>query len=543
MPLTLNAAIAALDTPSSLSQFFIKDSFDITGRTIMAQREGGKHEAREKFIEEFGTSVFWIWGIPVARGVINQFYKDRIDTDIQFKRINTDGIQSYFADDLTKEVEVNGKKVKTSKFFKEDLEGIVLSGNKLDQIKCKLSKTGFKVNETKGLYKKYHVNVTAAAVLINAVILMVAIPKLNQLLSRKIISKEHKCKKGMLNQPQTDICTFGNNKVSMSDFINKTQPAHGKNQVTAKKTSFKGGFANLFDFKALIDFPTMAEKAQLEPVSSMLFLDYCISGGRVFITPRNNNERIENAVKEGGIIFFFYFAAGLIKDKLCKLADKFFNIPIDLDYKILNSKEFLNKLKSNHIKEEVLNFAEISDKNVELGKLSKNATKKAKDELSDNVDELNELKVIKFIDKELEKAPKDSNHPINSIFENFTLQMAQKEGLIDVEFDEELGKWIRHSKKYIQTDKVISLNEHLTTFYEKAFEQIKNTASTTNIEKIISKTKKVKIAAIIGNIAICCASLSFIVPKIQYMIREHRTKTTRAPGIKLYQEMAEKNLI
>ncbi len=101
MPLNLNTAISALDTPSSLLPFFVKDSFDVTGRTIMAQREGGRHEAREKFIEEAGTSLFWIGGIPAARWVINQFYKDRIDSDIQFKRINSEGIQSYFAD-LTK---------------------------------------------------------------------------------------------------------------------------------------------------------------------------------------------------------------------------------------------------------------------------------------------------------------------------------------------------------------------------------------------------------------------------------------------------------
>lgn len=40
---------------------------------------------------------------------------------------------------------------------------------------------------------------------------------------------------------------------------------------------------------------------------------------------------------------------------------------------------------------------------------------------------------------------------------------------------------------------------------------------------------------------IYCASLSFIVPKIQYIIREHRTKTKSAPGIKMYQDLAKNN--
>jgi len=129
------------------------------------------------------------------------------------------------------------------------------------------------------------------------------------------------------------------------------------------------------------------------------------------------------------------------------------------------------------------------------------------------------------------------------LFKNFTLQMAQKEGLIDVEYDDQLQKWIRHSKKYIQTDKVIDLNKNMTNFYEKAFKEIESASHKISIEDIISKTKKVKIASIFGNMAICCASLSFILPKIQYMIREHRTKTKAAPGIKMYQEMAEQKMI
>lgn len=511
MSIVISKAISALDTPTSLLPFFVKDTFDVTGRTVMANNEGGKHEAREKFIEEAGTSLFWIGGIPAIRWLINKAAKNKIDSKIQFKRINTEGIQNYFANQLEESsienVSNNAVKTVKKKFSAEDLKGIELGGEKLGQVQEKLIHAKFEVNKTKGLYKKYHIGVTAAAVLVNLVMLSVAIPQFNQFLSRKIISKETKGKKKSFDNNYNDSVSFAKNIT-----LNKNS------NISAQKTVSFGALKDLLDFKNLLNFSEMAEKAQLNPVNGMLLLDYGISGSRVTVTPRNNNERVENAIKEGGIIFFFYYASDVIKKKLAEFANKVLNTPIDLDYKILNSKEFIEKLKNEHSKDELLKFVELE-----------------KD------DAKSELKVIKMIDEELANSTKASK--INDIFKNFTLKMAHQEGLIDIEYDAKLNKYIRHSEKYIQTDKIIDLNNNLKNFYEKALAQINKESKKISIENIVSKTKKFKIASIIGNIGICCASLSFIVPKIQYLIREHRTSTKSAPGIKLYQEMAEQNLI
>lgn len=522
MPINLNTAISALDTPSSLLPFFIKDAFDVTGRTAMANNEGGKHEAREKFIEEAGTSLFWIGGIPAVRAISNKIFKNKIDSEIHFKRINSEGIQNYYADELIKE----GK----SKFSVEDLDGINLKGNKLSEIKNKLKNSGYIVNKSKGFYKKFHVGTTAAGVFINLVILMAALPMFNQFLSRKIISKEVKN-----NKKKQELAFTSGNKTEFDNFLNKTNPQTSiKNKD--KKTTF-GSLKDFFKVGELFKFADMAEKAQLNPQSAMLALDYGIAGSRVTIVPRDKNERIEYAVKEAGIIIFFYYAADIIKKGLSNIANKFFKTPIDLDYKVLNNKEFSDALKSNKDKNELLDFTKIRDKDGE----TKNLTNTVKKSLEAEIDNANEINVIKMIDKELAQTSKSTKQ--ENVFKNFTLQMAQKEGLIDVEYDDALEKWIRDSKKYIQTDKVINMNNNLKNFCEKAKENIKTGSFESNIENIIAKTKKVKMASIIANLAICCASLSFVLPKIQYMIREHRTKTSDAPGIKVYQEMAEKNLI
>lgn len=507
-------AISSLDTPKSLIPFFIKDAFDVAGRTYMADKESGKHEAREKFIEEAGTSLFWIGGIPAIRTIANKIVKNKMDTDIHFKRINSNGIQNYYADKLIGTIGENGL------FSKEALNGIVLKGKNLESIQEKLSKLGFKPNESTGKYGKFHTRVTIAAVAINFFMLSYALPKFNQFLSRKIISKEVNTKKP--NSLSMNEISFNfNNKLTFSEFLTKTQSKSDqkteiRNKISDKNLSFGASPKDLVDIKSLFNFAKVAEEAQLNPTSSMLWLDYGISGSRVTYVPRDNNERIEYAIKEGGILLMFYYAADLIKKGLSAIANKTFNTPIDLDYRIITDKEFLKKLKTPHKKNELLNFAG---------------------------EKADELSVIKFIDSELAKNPKDSKHPKNAIFENFTLKMAQKEGLIDIEFDEGLKSWIRHSKKYIETEKLIDLNKNLKTFYEKAFETNNKTISKTNIENIISKTKAVKAASVIGNIAICCLSLSYLLPKLQYLIREHRTKTCEAPGIKVYKDLALKKII
>lgn len=534
MSILLNTAISALDTPTSLVPFFVKDAFDVTGRTVMANKEGGKHEAREKFIEEAGTSMFWIGGIPAVRWLAGKIAKKvgKINPDIHFKRINSNGIQNYFADGITE----NGKK----KFA--DISGIDLGGakGKLKEIKENLLKSDYIVNGKKGLYKKYHVGVTAGAVLFNLVMLMVALPKFNQFLSRKIIAKEVKQQNenSISNAPKTDEVNFSSAKA----------------QQKTKQQSFGTSLKDFVDFKNLFNFVQTAENAQLNVTSSMLLLDYGISGSRVSFIPRNNNERVEYAIKEGGIILFFYYAADWIKKGFAALANKAFKTPIDLDYKIINDKDFLNKIINHTDKSEILNFTQIRDKEAEIKLLkTKTKDKEAIKALEKEIENFNEVNIIKMIDKELSEAQVDKalleaktekelselvKTKKNNVFKNFSLQMAQKSGLVDIEFDQAIGKWIRHSKKYIETDKVIDLQGNLTNFLEKALE-----SGEKNMEKIIAKTKMAKGISTLGNIAICCASLSFILPSIQYKIREHRTQTKSAPGIKQYQEMAEKNLI
>ncbi len=467
MSLIINSIISALDKPNSLTPFFVKDSLDNIGKTYMASKAGGKHEARERFIEETGTSIFWIGGIPAIRKLSNKIFKNKFDSDIHFKRINTKGVQSYFADELK-----NGDKLS---FSKKDLEGINLKGKNLENIQKKLTENGFVTNKSLGKYGKFHIGTSIAAVAINFIMLTAALPAFNHLLSKKIINKEQEQKQ----EP----------KIENKQNLNQQNP------------SFKG-LREFLDFKNLFNFTKLAENAQLNPTSSMLLLDYGISGSRVTFVPRNNQERLEYIINEGGILLFFYYAADWIKNGFEKLANNVFKAPIDLDYKILADKDFENILKNQ--KTDLKKFPNKNPK---------------------------EIDVIKFIDSELKDVPQ--NTKADEVFKNPTLKLAQKIGLLDVEYDESINSWIRHSKKYIETDKITELNKNLQSFSSKI-------KTEKEIKNLIQKAKCAKVISVIGNIGICTATLSILLPKLKYVIRKKMTNSLEAPGIAEYKKDTEK---
>lgn len=497
----MNTVFSQLDKGTSLAPFFVKDSFDVTGRTAMAYKESGKHEAREKFIEEFGTTLFWLGGIPSLRWVSDKFIAPRlgINPHIHYKRINAGRNDKLELTARTAQSYTDEQIVKMTKDYLQKKSPKALS--KIEKLNPQ---------ELIKKYSRYHKISTAAAVGISFFMLTVALPKFNQGLSKKIIneeannnSSEQKTDKAPQQpiQKQAYIPPFLHNSPTNStvknDVFDKFKQPHGN-------VAFKGGIKDFFNVKDLLNLTKMAEGAQLSPVNSMLLLDYGIAGSRVGFVPRDNNERIEYAVKEAGIILFFYQAADWIKQGLLKVAEHKLGCPVDLDYKILGDSEFADTLKTKPVKDKLLHFAEKTD----------------------------EETIINLIDKDLKKAAATAKK--DDIFSNFTLKMAQKAGLIEVQYDDQLKQWTRHTEKFIETDKIADLHKNLQKFCDKAL-------TANNAEEFIAKARKVKAAAVVGNIAICCATLSFFLPKLQYFIREKRTGTNAAPGILVYQDQANKN--
>lgn len=535
MGFLLNSALSTLDKPTSLAPFFVKDMIDNCGRVGMAYQESGKHEARERFIEEFGTSLVWLGGIPFCKKMADKIIAPKygIDPTIHYKRINAgrdlkkDGFFKSPSYKLAKETKQSYSNNQLFELTKEFLQkkGATESLEKLGKLSGE---------DLVKKYSKYHKWSTGLAVAASFVMLTTVLPRFNQGLSKLIIvggaKKNGNSANGEPTQQQKNVIAqkpslksnakavlAGKTKQPTSNsaaFISKLHNSDNTAQ-NKKDVQFKG-LGSYFNVKEAFNIVSMAENAQVNPVSSMLVLDYGIAGSRVGVNPRNNDERIEYAIKEGGIILFFYQAADWITKGLRSLSEKALKTPISLDYKILGDKEFTDK--------------------VHLIKNSTNSEKKAQ-EILKFADEANEDSILKFIDKNLEngiKTIKNTKGEEEHIFENFTLRMAQKSGLIDIE--KKNGKLVRNLRKFIETENVAALNENLKTFVKEAI----NPGQTLNLENFIKKAKSVKAGAILGNMAICSITLCYFLPKFQYFIREKRTGTSAYPGIRGYEEEAQK---
>ena len=62
--------ISVLGNPSALTPVVVKDGIQSLSLTGFAYKAGGEVEAKEKFIDEFGTAVIWLGGIPLCKKLL-----------------------------------------------------------------------------------------------------------------------------------------------------------------------------------------------------------------------------------------------------------------------------------------------------------------------------------------------------------------------------------------------------------------------------------------------------------------------------------------
>lgn len=281
---------------TSLAPIIVKDGFDVAGRTTMAYKESGVHEARERFIEEAGTSALWLGGIPAIRKIFDKtvFKKFGLNPNVDLRLLNNKGVQTL----------ANNEAFATGA-LKQDL-----------------------LNTAKNLktFKSLQIAKVLVSTLIPFVLLVKVLPKFNQNLTKQLVEQEKK------KQTQNSL---NNNK--MHEIFSKN-PAF-KAFSPKSNVSFTGGLAQWIN--PLI----AAQKAQVNPVDNMLALDMGISGGRV-ANSRNKLEAMETCIREGGIIYFFFLGGKHIAKGLEKLSDKLFHTPINLDPKIIEGKDFIDPAKS-----------------------------------------------------------------------------------------------------------------------------------------------------------------------------------------------------
>lgn len=308
---------------------------------------------------------------------------------------------------------------------KEAYQGIEYNINKFKNIQAKDVQDAvqdlLKVKNNKGSFEKLLTKKFCAATIIPTIIMGFVLPKLNFALTKKIREKK------------------------------APQKAESKNEI-----SFTGSFTS--------------QIANLRTVDKMAISDGGLTVGRV-TTSRNKDEALANAFRMIGSMILNFVTPIYIAKGLDKLANKLFNINVNLDPKILADNEFINTIKNSK---------------VELPKTN------------------TEKDLIDFID----------NKP-QALFSRF----AQKTGKVSY-----LKSGYRDPRKFVDIKDLGKFRNEFENFIAKA-------KQSKNIENFARKAKFVKSANILANVGISSFLLAGVLPAATYKFIKLTTGSYSDPGL------------
>lgn len=304
-------------------------------------------------------------------------------------------------------------------------QGIEYNINKFKNIQAKDVQDAvqdlIKVKNNKGSFEKLLTKKFCAATIIPTIVMGFVLPKLNFALTKKIRDKK---------APQKTV---------------------SKNNI-----SFTGGFT--------------FQIANLRTVDKMAISDGGLTVGRV-TTSRNKDEAWANAFRMIGSMILNFVTPVYIAKGLDKLANKLFNVNVNLDPKILADNEFINAIKNNKVE------------------LPKSNTEKD---------------LIDFIDDN----PK-------TLFSKF----AQKTGKVSY-----LKSGYRDPRKFVDIKDLAKFRNEFENFIVKA-------KQSKNIENFARKAKFVKSANILANVGISSFLLAGVLPAATYKFIKLTTGSYSDPGL------------
>ena len=308
---------------------------------------------------------------------------------------------------------------------KEAYQGIEYNINRFKNIQAKDVQDAvqdlIKVKNNKGSFEKLLTKKFCAATIIPTIIMGFVLPKLNFALTKKIREKK------------------------------APQKAESKKEI-----SFTGSFTS--------------QIANLRTVDKMAISDGGLTVGRV-TTSRNKDEAWANAFRMIGSMILNFVTPIYIAKGLDKLANKLFNINVNLDPKILADNEFINTIKNSKVE------------------LPKSNTEKD---------------LIDFID----------NKP-QALFSRF----AQKTGKVSY-----LKSGYRDPRKFVDIKDLGKFRNEFEKFIAKA-------KQSKNIENFARKAKFVKSANILANVGISSFLLAGVLPAATYKFIKLTTGSYSDPGL------------
>lgn len=466
--------ISTLGSSSSLAPIVLKDGVVSGSLTSYSYKAGGKVEGIDRATDEFGTEAIWIGGIPFFKKLIDitayKFAKLNPSVDI---RVVSDKDYSAWAVKNAKgfmNQEPEGKIAKAVQGFVQKVIGKKPNQTVLDALEKSINNP----TKTKSLYLA---KVAAATAL--TLISYFALTKTRQNMTKKRVKDE----------------IIGDQKTQTSKELQKAN-----HEFLTKEANKNVAFNSVFQpfvqkqpsFKGIGQ--SIADGILFNPVHNMKLIDAGITSERL-AQSRNKTELAEYSIKEGFFLFFIYGSGYFIQKVFDKIAHKIFNRPINLDINVLTSKDLKEALLADKITEDIAKMQSKIPAALSKKKL-KNLSKA--DQVVFKKDRL--MKTLEFI--------VDNR-------DNIVVKAAKHAGVISTVGEE------------IDTSKFISVKE-----FDKVVKNLKNIDDSFKVaakplEKFLKKTKGLKIASVLSNMAICCFVLGFVVPEVMYKYREAKTGTKK----------------
>lgn len=338
-----------IEAPTKVTQTYNQNAKE---SAIMA-----KHATRERIIDEYGSSVIWLGGVPAVEILCNKLIdKKGINSKVNYKLLDDNKNAMSDIDRAQQGVDIN-----IEKFGKSKSQDVLDAVEDLKKAKA-----------NKNLFRKMTVGKYTAAIAIPVALMGFVLPKSNFALTNYLFKKD--AEKGLIPQKylldkkglNLDIKTSDNDKAfnyanlansSGNDKFTTLNSMRGlsftKNNKNGNKPSFTG-------FASFMTGLTQQQK--------MAMTDGGLGIGRVG-TSRRKNEAIENGVRVGGMMYLNFVAPKQIDKGLDKVITKVFGINPSLDPKIMANKRFLVLVRSNKLElpksqEEVIDFIDNNPKSL-----------------------------------------------------------------------------------------------------------------------------------------------------------------------------------
>ncbi|MBO6271631.1 hypothetical protein J6O48_02490 [bacterium] len=300
---------STLGNPQSLVPLAVKDTANSLGMTT-ASSITNKDEGRDRFIDEFGTEVIWLGGIPLFKKVIDKtlFKGFKIDAEYDVRNLKNNDIFQK-----TKEFAPTDK-------IKSDIE---------------------KIGENKKLFKNLNLAKFAIAT-------VMTLGVYNVLTEVKQKYTHNRIKNRLLKAQEEESIAIMSKS---GDAINKKKDLSFENLSKLRNN-------NTPAFKGIYD-------VMLDPVKNTLVLDAGITSERL-TKSRSPQELMGYAIKEGGFLFFMYYLGQKVQSHFENVADKKHNKNISLDARVLENDKFKQSFADGSIVESINEFEQFKQPNTDV---------------------------------------------------------------------------------------------------------------------------------------------------------------------------------